>query len=96
MSTFIEFSLLGLFSGGLYALIALSFVLIYKCTHVINFAVGEIMMLGAYLYYTSNVMLGLPPALAIVVTLAAPSACCHSSSSTSCFGRSRASRSCRC
>jgi branched-chain amino acid transport system permease protein len=71
MSTFIEFSLLGLFSGGLYALIALSFVLIYKCTHVINFAVGEIMMLGAYLYYTSNVMLGLPPALAIVVTLGA-------------------------
>ncbi len=71
MSTFIEFSLLGIFSGGLYALIALSFVLIYKCTHVINFAVGEIMMLGAYLYYTSNVMLGLPPALAIVVTLAA-------------------------
>jgi branched-chain amino acid transport system permease protein len=33
------------------ALIALSFVLIYKGTGVVNFAVGEVMMLGAYLYY---------------------------------------------
>ena len=69
--------------------------LIYKCTHVINFAVGEIMMLGAYLYYTSNVMLGLPPALAIVVTLCA--VCMLSLIFEHvCFGRSRASRSCRC
>ncbi len=44
--------------AGVYALIALSFVLIYKGTHVINFAVGEIMMLGAYLYYAGNVTAG--------------------------------------
>jgi branched-chain amino acid transport system permease protein len=69
MSRFIEFSLLGLFSGGIYALIALGFVLIYKCTRVINFAVGEVMMLGAYLYYTGNVLLGLPPSQAIVLAL---------------------------
>ena len=46
---FIEFLILGLLSSGVSALIALSFVLIYKGTHVVNFAVGEVMMLGAYL-----------------------------------------------
>ena len=55
MSEFLEFSLLGLLSGGVMALIALSFVLIYKGTGVVNFAVGEVMMLGAYIYYAGAV-----------------------------------------
>ena len=61
MSEFIEYSLLGLLSGGVTALVALSFVLIYKGTGVVNFAVGEVMMLGAYLYYAGTVSFGLPP-----------------------------------
>ena len=52
--TFAEFSLIGLFSGGLLALVALGFVLIYKGTRAINFAMGEFMMLGAYLVYTGH------------------------------------------
>ena len=66
-----EFSLIGLFSGGLLALIALGFVLIYKGTGVINFAMGEFMMLGAYFFYTTNVIWGLPTWLALIGTLAA-------------------------
>ncbi len=69
MSEFIEYSLLGLLSGGVIALIALSFVLIYKGTGVVNFAVGEIMMLGAYLYYAAAVTFGLPPWLAFALSL---------------------------
>ena len=61
MNEFIEYSLLGLLSGGVTALVALSFVLIYKGTGVVNFAVGEVMMLGAYLYYAGTVSFGLPP-----------------------------------
>ena len=49
----IEFLLLGLLASGISALMALSFVLVYKGTHVVNFAAGEVMMLGAYLYYTT-------------------------------------------
>ncbi|SFM42583.1 branched-chain amino acid ABC transporter permease [Marinobacter pelagius] len=45
-----EISLAGLAMGGLYALIALGFVMIYKATRVINFAIGEIMMFAAYLF----------------------------------------------
>lgn len=66
---FIEFLILGLLSSGVSALIALSFVLIYKGTHVVNFAVGEVMMLGAYLYYTAAVILNWPPAAALVFAL---------------------------
>ena len=66
-----EFSLIGILSGGLLALIALGFVLIYKGTGVINFAMGEFMMLGAYFFYTSHVMWKLPMWLAFIATLAA-------------------------
>ena len=70
MSEFLEFSLLGLLSGGVMALIALSFVLIYKGTGVVNFAVGEVMMLGAYIYYAGAVTFNLVPWLAFVIALA--------------------------
>jgi len=66
-----EFALIGLFSGGLMALIALGFVLIYKGTGVVNFAMGEFMMLGAYFFYTASVMWKLPLAAALALTLVA-------------------------
>ena len=66
-----EYSIVGLLSGGLLALIALGFVLIYKGTGVINFAMGEFMMLGAYFCYTANVMWQLPLAVALLLSFAA-------------------------
>ncbi len=66
-----EYTIVGLLSGGLLAMIALGFVLIYKGTGVINFAMGEFMMLGAYFFYTANVMWGLPLAAAVVLSFAA-------------------------
>lgn len=70
-----EYSALGLLAGGLQALIALGFVLIYKGTGVINFAMGEFMMLGAYFFYTANMMWSLPPSLALLLALAAVATC---------------------
>lgn len=69
MSEFFEYSLLGILSGGVTALVALSFVLIYKGTGVVNFAVGEVMMLGAYIYYAGTVSFGLAPWLAFALAL---------------------------
>lgn len=65
----LEYSLLGLLSGGVMALIALSFVLVFKGTGVVNFAVGEVMMVGAYLYYAAAVTFGLPPIVAFVISV---------------------------
>jgi branched-chain amino acid transport system permease protein len=45
--------------GCVYALVALGFVLIYKATEVVNFAQGELMMVGAFLAYTFIAILGL-------------------------------------
>jgi branched-chain amino acid transport system permease protein len=69
MIEFAEYGLLGLLSGGVTALIALSFVLIYKGTGTVNFAVGEIMMVGAYGYYAANASFGLPPSVAFIASI---------------------------
>lgn len=70
MIEFIEYAVLGLLSGGVMALIALSFVLVYKGTGVVNFAVGEVMMVGAYLYYAAAVTFKMPPVAAFVLAIA--------------------------
>ncbi|MCY1163875.1 High-affinity branched-chain amino acid transport system permease protein LivH [compost metagenome] len=48
MFSFLQTVVSGVSLGCVYALIALGFVLIYKATEMVNFAQGELMMLGAY------------------------------------------------
>ena len=71
MSLFLEFSLVGLASGGIYVLAALSFVIVFKATNVFNFATGEMMMLGAYLFFLFDRQLGLGWAGGLVLALVA-------------------------
>ena len=59
----------GISQGCIYGLIALGFVLIYKATETVNFAQGELMMLGAFLGLTATAVLGLPYWAAIPATL---------------------------
>jgi branched-chain amino acid transport system permease protein len=56
--------------GSLYTVVGIGFVILYKATHVINFAQGSLMLLGGFLFYTVNQDLGLAWPLAIVVSLA--------------------------
>ena len=60
-----EVTLAGVGTGGLYALTGLAFVLIYKATKVVNIAIGEMLMLGAYLFFALSVGMGLPIWLAV-------------------------------
>ena len=48
----------GVASGCIYGLVALGFVLIYKATETINFAQGDILMLGAFVAYSLIGILG--------------------------------------
>ena len=48
----------GISTGALYALVALGLVVVYKATSVVNFAHGEMFMLGGFLAFTFHVMLG--------------------------------------
>ena len=47
MSFFVPLVVDGALAGMVYALIALAFVLVYKASRMINFALGEWVMLGA-------------------------------------------------
>lgn len=59
----------GISQGCVYGMIALGFVLIYKATEMVNFAQGDMMMLGAFLAYTFSNVLELPFAIAVIATL---------------------------
>ena len=52
MDTFLHQVLAGLATGGIYASVALSLVMIYQATHHINFAQGEMAMFSTYLAWT--------------------------------------------
>jgi len=58
----------GVVTGGIYSLVALGFVIVYKSTRVINFATGEFMMLGAFFAWT--VMVGLKAPFFVAVAAA--------------------------
>jgi branched-chain amino acid transport system permease protein len=66
MTDFIQLTVYGLANGAVLALAALGFVLSYNATRVINFAQGELLLIGAYLFYTAFVLLRLPLAVAVV------------------------------
>ncbi|MCX5873308.1 MAG: branched-chain amino acid ABC transporter permease [Deltaproteobacteria bacterium] len=59
----------GMAAGGVYGLIALGFVLIYKATSVLNLATGEFMTLGAFVCLTVLTELSAPFGIALVVTI---------------------------
>ncbi|MFG1924731.1 branched-chain amino acid ABC transporter permease [Cryptosporangium sp. NPDC048952] len=59
----------GTSNGVLYGLVALSLVLVYKATRVINFAQGAMAMAGTFLAYTAWNSWGLPLVVAILLAM---------------------------
>ena len=60
----------GISQGCVYGLIALGFVLIYKATEMVNFAQGDLMMLGAFIAFGFINVLGWPFLWGFLATLA--------------------------
>ena len=60
MTQVLRLTLAGVAQGCVYALVALGFVLIYKATETVNFAQGDLMMLGAFFGLTASTVLGWP------------------------------------
>src|SRR5947207_7749365 len=58
----------GLATGGIYASVALALVMIYRATHLVNFAQGEMAMFSTYIAW-SLIEVGLPYWLAFFLTL---------------------------
>ena len=70
MADFITYSFIGLAIGCIYALIALGFAIIYKASEVINFAQGELLLVGAYVASYSMVVWHLAFPLALLIAIA--------------------------
>src|SRR5437899_8735994 len=62
----------GIAVGGVYSLMALGFVLIFKASSVVNFGPGELVLFGAYVAWATilNMRLPLPVALPLTLVLA--------------------------
>lgn len=67
--SFVTQVLNGLGLGSIYALVALGYSMVYGIVQLINFAHGDIIMVGGYMVYLVMVVLGLPLWLAVVAAL---------------------------
>ncbi|OZG26152.1 ABC transporter [Williamsia sp. 1138] len=70
MVNFLEFALLGLATGAIYALIALGAVLVYRGSGLLNLAQGAFAMVGAYSYYSLHSQAGVPAIVSLILAIA--------------------------
>ncbi|AXH12708.1 branched-chain amino acid ABC transporter permease [Halarcobacter bivalviorum] len=69
ITTFIQQMVNGFSLGSMYALIAIGYTMVYGVLRLINFAHGDIMMVGAFLGYTFISILGLPFPIAVLLAV---------------------------
>ena len=62
---FINYTINGALLGLLYSLVAMGFVVIYRASKVFNMAIGEMIVLGAFLLWWAIQSRGMHPALGI-------------------------------
>ncbi len=68
MERFIQTAISGVAVGGIYAMAALGFVLVFKATRIINFAQGLLMTLGGYMGLAFAVSLAIPIPIAFLLS----------------------------
>ena len=60
----------GISLGSIYALIALGYTMVYGIAKMLNFAHGDVIMVGAFVVYTACVKGGMNPALGVLIAIA--------------------------
>ena len=71
MSQFLQATVYGLLEGGLLALVAIGFSLVWGVMNIVNLAQGAFVITGAYIAWKLNVELGLDPYIGMLVSAAA-------------------------
>ena len=66
----IETLISGLSLGSIYALIALGYTMVYGIAKMLNFAHGDVIMIGAYVSFCAMQYMGLPAILSVVLAMA--------------------------
>ena len=67
--SFISYLVNGLSLGSVYALIALGYTMVYGIAKMLNFAHGDVIMVGSYVVYVAVSGMGLNPILAILLSI---------------------------
>ncbi|MCI6553980.1 MAG: branched-chain amino acid ABC transporter permease [Lachnospiraceae bacterium] len=68
--SFISYLINGVSLGSVYAIIALGYTMVYGIAKMLNFAHGDVIMVGAYVVFTVVSTMGLPPVLGILLSVA--------------------------
>lgn len=68
--SFLSFLISGLSLGSVYALIALGYTMVYGIVKMLNFAHGDVIMVGAYIVYVLCAMAGQPVYVGILASIA--------------------------
>ena len=69
MIHFLQTLISGLNLGSIYALIALGYTMVYGIAKMLNFAHGDVIMIGAYAGIIAVGTLGFPPAVAVILSI---------------------------
>ncbi len=67
--SFISYLINGISLGSVYAIIALGYTMVYGIAKMLNFAHGDIIMIGGFVVFTVVSTLGLPPVLAVILAI---------------------------
>ena len=68
--SFLQYLINGISIGAVYAIIALGYTMVYGIAKMLNFAHGDVIMVGAYVSYCVTSYLGLPAVVSILVAVA--------------------------
>ena len=69
METFLQYTILGLVTGGVYGIAASGLVVTYTTSGIFNFAHGAVAMLAAFTYWQVRFDWGWPAPLALLAVL---------------------------
>lgn len=69
--SFINYLINGVSLGSVYAIIALGYTMVYGIAKMLNFAHGDIIMIGSYVVFVTVSSMGLPPVLGVLLAIAA-------------------------
>lgn len=66
---FLSYLITGISLGSIYAIIALGYTMVYGIAKMLNFAHGDIIMVGAFSAFTVISTLGMPPVLGVLASV---------------------------
>ena len=69
--SFINYLISGVSLGSVYAIIALGYTMVYGIAEMLNFAHGDIIMIGSYVVFVTVSSMGLSPVLGVLLAVAA-------------------------